>query len=73
MVQPQNEEVEVGSEICRSCGALYHVVMRRAPMRCHDWYNCAVCGHLMMEWDSTDAPCFTLISASPGYPPRKPR
>ena len=73
MGRPKWEEAEVGTEMCRNCGAVYHIVVRRRPSRSHDWYNCAICGQLLMEWDSSDAPCFTLVGPSPGYPPRKPR
>ena len=67
------DEAEVGTELCRNCGAVYQVTLRRGARRTHDWYNCAVCGRLLMEWDSSDAPCFTLVGPRPNYPPRKPR
>ncbi|HEX6984590.1 MAG TPA: hypothetical protein VF170_04400 [Planctomycetaceae bacterium] len=73
MGQPRWDEAEAGVEMCRSCGALYHVTLRRNPTRARDWYNCAVCGRLLMEWDSTESPCFTLVGPGPGYPPKKPR
>jgi len=64
---------DVGMEMCKSCGAVYQVTFRQNPMRSHDWYNCAVCGRLLMEWDSSSTPCFTLMGPGPGFPPRKPR
>ncbi len=73
MSQPKGDEVDLGTEMCHDCGAMYHVVIRRRPVREHDWYNCAVCGRLLMEWDSSNAPCFQLVGIKPTYPPRKPR
>ena len=70
---PIRDDEEVGVEMCRNCGAVYHVVLHKIPTRARDWYNCAVCGRLLMEWDSSDAPCFTLVGPGPGHPPRKPR
>ena len=67
------EVSDVGTEMCRDCGAVYEVTMRRNPARSHDWYNCAVCGRLLMEWDSSESPSFRLVGPAPGYPPRKPR
>jgi hypothetical protein len=73
MAQTDREEVEVSTEFCKNCGAFYRVTLRHTDTRAHDWYNCAVCGQLLMEWDSSDTPSFTLVLPSPNYPPRKPR
>lgn len=61
---------EVGTETCKICGAVYHITMNRGEVRVHDWFNCAVCGRMLMEWDSNETPSFTLLGAR--YQ-RKPR
>lgn len=73
MGQSRRDEAEVGIEMCRNCGATYRVTIGRRPAARHDWYNCAVCGRLLREWESSEFPRYTLLGGGPGFPPRKPR
>ncbi len=54
---------DAGTETCKVCGSMYHVTLNRGQTRMRDWYNCAVCGQMLMEWDSNETPCFTLIGS----------
>jgi hypothetical protein len=57
------DDWDVGIETCPSCGSMYEVTINQGERRAHDWYNCVVCGRMLMEWDSSETPCFTLIGA----------
>lgn len=73
MGQSCGDDAGAGTMMCRNCGALYHVEVCERNVAVHDWYNCAICGRLLKEWDSARSPRFTLLGPGPGYPPRKPR
>jgi hypothetical protein len=73
MGQPDQSDTQVSTDICRTCGALYHVSMRRVEVLQWDWYHCAICGRLLGEWESTYLPTYSFVRPGPEYPPRKPR
>lgn len=68
-----SDEAGSGTEMCLNCGAMYHVEICERSVPTRDWYNCAICGRLLKEWDSFRSPRFTLLGPGPGYPPRKAR
>jgi hypothetical protein len=65
-----DDDSDIGTETCKNCGSVYHVTLSRQGTRARDWYNCSVCGRVLMEWDSNETPSFTLIGSR--YQ-RKPR
>ncbi len=45
---------------CENCGSVYSMKIYRLPAKDSDFFNCAVCGHLMRKWNDTRVPEFTL-------------
>lgn len=61
--QNDDHDTETGIETCPSCGSVYEVTINHGERRMHDWYNCLVCGRVLMEWDSSETPRFTLVGS----------
>jgi hypothetical protein len=45
---------------CPECNREYTIKYETYPMRDKDKFACE-CGHIMAEWNSTEAPIYTLI------------
>lgn len=45
---------------CERCGSIYSVEIRLFPLKDSDSFKCVVCGHLMLKWNCTRTPSFTL-------------
>jgi hypothetical protein len=49
------------SFFCPHCGALYALTYLRHSKSDNNSAKCAVCGHVMAEWNSTNVPTFKLV------------
>lgn len=47
-------------ETCEKCKSVYAVTITRQPSKDHEKFKCAVCGHLIREWNSTHSYDFEL-------------
>jgi hypothetical protein len=49
------------SFFCKHCGALYGLTYSRRSDSERNSAKCVVCGQVMAEWNSTNAPTFKLV------------
>jgi hypothetical protein len=62
-MDPSNgpEKPAVTTFACPTCGALYEVTVQHLSMRDEGHAGCFVCRQVMVRWDSTHVPFFTLV------------